>query len=121
MSVDVVILRQFGVILILCCELDVGKVIVLEMVGVEVMQMFGQDKKQGIYFDVVLELLVQCQVNDVLVEVGLQLVGNFIDQGFMDEWICYVVLMLMGSSVCLVLVLLVIDIMVQVCDLLLNL
>ncbi|MGC1507565.1 bifunctional diaminohydroxyphosphoribosylaminopyrimidine deaminase/5-amino-6-(5-phosphoribosylamino)uracil reductase RibD [Ketobacter sp. MCCC 1A13808] len=119
--VDAAILRQPGATLILCRELDAGKAIALEMAGAEVMQMPGQDKKQGIHLDAVLELLAQRQVNDVLVEAGSQLAGNFIDQGLTDEWICYVAPMLMGSSARPVLALPAIDTMAQARDLSSNL
>lgn len=90
---DAPLLKTVGKVLIYTCSSDTEKIDLLQAAGVTIRQFTGRrlDLKQ------VLAALVLDGINEVHVEAGATLSGQFIEQGLVDQLVIYMAPHLMGS------------------------
>ena len=97
LPLDAKILSQTGRTVVMTASQDQDKIAALESAGAEVMNMpIGDDRRPAL--PPVLQWLGDQGVNDLLVEAGAKLAGQFVAQNLANQLIVYTAPVLMGSS-----------------------
>jgi diaminohydroxyphosphoribosylaminopyrimidine deaminase/5-amino-6-(5-phosphoribosylamino)uracil reductase len=97
LPLDAKIISQIGRTILMMASNDAGKIAKLESLGIEVLNM-PTGKNGRIALAPVLEWLGDQDVNDLLVETGATLAGQFIANNLANQLIVYTAPVLMGSS-----------------------
>lgn len=91
---EAALLKTAGQVLIYTCSTDEAKITLLQNLGVQVRQFTGN----RLDLTEVLRALAADGINEVHIEAGATLSGQFIEQGLADELVLYMAPHLMGSS-----------------------
>lgn len=93
---DAALLRAPGKTLIACLAGHEARARELEEAGAELLQL--PERRGQVDLGALIRALAAREVNEVLVESGGRLAGAFVQQGLVDQWICYMAPKLMGST-----------------------
>ena len=90
------VLQEPGRTLIACVDRCEAKANALENAGAEILLLPASHGRVDLH--ALVKALAAREVNEILVETGGQLAGAFVQEGLVDEWICYLAPKLMGSE-----------------------
>lgn len=96
LNVDAKVVQLAGDVIVFTHCSDQQKIAMLEQAGVEVVSV--QKLENGLDLQRVLQHLASLDVNEVMVEAGATLAGNFVATGMVDELIIYMAPVLMGNK-----------------------
>ena len=95
---DAQLLQQPGPVVIACLAAPESKAGPLRAAGAEILLLPAAEQGGGLSLLALMQALAERSINEVLVESGGAVAGNFVSAGLVDQWLCYMAPKLLGSQ-----------------------